>query len=71
MSDIENLDVMLGKYPDSEVRDQENGKLIDIDPESGRRQQNNGQNSDNYRTFLNTDFSESSEITVETSKMIN
>ena len=40
MSDIENLDVMLGNYPDSEVRDQDNVEQMDIDSESGRRPQN-------------------------------
>ena len=50
-SDIENLDVMLGNYPDSEVRDQDNVEQIDTDPESDRRQQNIGHKSDNYRMF--------------------
>ena len=46
MSDFENLDVTLGNYPDSEVRDQDN-----VDPSSGRRQQNIGQNGDLSNTF--------------------
>ena len=35
MSDIENLDVMLGNYTHSETRDQEAIDQIEIDPESG------------------------------------
>ena len=71
MSDIENSDVMLGNYPDSEFRDQDDVEQKDIDPESGRQQENIGYNGHNYRTLLNTNLSESSENTVETSRMIN
>ena len=71
MSDIENLDVMLGNYTHGENRDQEAIEQIEIDPESGRRQQALDQNEPNYRSLLNTNLSENSEITVETSRMIN
>ena len=71
MSDIENLDVMLGNYTHSENRDQEAIDQIEIDPESRRRQQALDQNESNYRSLLNTNLSENSEITVETSRMIN
>ena len=71
MSDIENLDVMLGNYTNSENRDQEAIDQIGIDPESERRQQALDQNEPNYRSLLNTNLSEKSEITVETSRMIN
>ena len=71
MSDIENLDVMLGNYTNSEIRDQEAVDQIENDPESRRRQQDLDQNVSNYRSLLNTNLSENSEITVETSRMIN
>ena len=71
MSVIENLDVMLGNYTNSENRDQEAIDQIEIDPESGRRQQDLDQNESNYRSLLNTNLSENSEITVETGRMIN
>ena len=71
MSDIENLDVMLGNYTNSEIREQEAVDQIEIDPESRRRQQDLDQNEGNYRSLLNTNLSENSEITVETSRMIN
>ena len=38
LSDIENLDVMLGNYTNSEIREQEAVDQIEIDPESRRRQ---------------------------------
>ena len=71
MSDIENLDVMLGNYTNSDTRDQEAVDQIEIDPESRRRQQDLDQNEPNYSSLLNTNLSENSEITVETSRMIS
>ena len=71
MSDIKTLDVMLENYPDSEVRDQNIVEQMDIDSESGRRQQNIEPNGDNYRRLLNSNSSKNSEITVETRRLIN
>ena len=71
MSDIENLDVVLGNYTNSEIRDQEAVDQIEIDPESRRRQRDSDQNEGNYRSLLNTNLSENREITAETSRMIN
>ena len=67
MLDIENLDVMLGNYANSEIRDQDTVDQIEIDSESRRRQQDLGQNEGNYRSLLNTGLSENSESTLETS----
>ena len=71
MSDIENLDVMLGNYANSDIRDREVVDQIEIDPESSRRHQGIGQEESNYRSLLNTNLSENSEITVETSRAIS
>ena len=71
MSDIENLDVMLGNYANSDIRDRDIVDQIEIDPESSRRQQGIGQEDSNYRSLLNTNLSENSEITVETSRAIS
>ena len=71
MSDIENLDVMLGNYANSDIRDRDIVDQIEIDPESSRRQQGIGQEESNYRSLLNTNLSENSEITVKTSRAIS
>ena len=71
MSDIENLDVMLGNYANSEIRDEITVDRIEIDPESSRRQQGFSHEESNYRSLLNTNLSENSEITVETSRAIS
>ena len=71
MFDIENLDVMLGNYSNSEIRDQNTVDQIEIDPESSRRQPGFSHEESNYRSLLNTNLSENSEITVETSRAIS
>ena len=71
LSDIKNLDVMLGNYANSDIRDQDTVDQIEIDPESSRRQQSFSQEESNYRSLLNTNLSENSEITVETSRAIS
>ena len=71
MSDIENLDVMLGNYSNSEIRDRNTVDQIEIDPESSRRQPGFSHEESNYRSLLNTNLSENSEITVETSRAIS
>ena len=71
MSDIENLDVMLGNYVNSDIRGQDTVDQIEIDPEPSRQQQGFGQEESNYWSLLNTNLSENSEITVETSRAIS
>ena len=71
MSDIENLDVMLGNYQeDDQVRDEDISNT-DFDLESRRPQRETNSISGNFRSILNTNVSENSEITVETSRAIN
>ena len=71
MSDIENLDVMLGNYADGDSRGRDTVDQLEIDPESSRRQQGFGQEESNYRYLLNTNLSENSEITAETNRAIS
>ena len=70
MSDVENLDVMLGNYSRNELAEQENNSEIDLDLESGRQQQSTSRTDNNFRSLLNTNLSENSEITTETNGMI-
>ena len=71
MSDIENRDVMLVNYQeDDQVRDEDISNT-DFDLESRRPQRETNSISGNFRSILNTNASENSEITVETSRAIN
>ena len=71
MSDIENLDMMLGNYQEREqVREED---LIDAnsDLESRRPQRETNSISGNFRSLLSIIMIENSEITAETSRAIN
>ena len=71
MSDIENLDVMLGNFHgNNQVRD-ENESDADFDLESRRQQGETNLVEVNFRSLLTTNVSENSEITAETSRAIN
>ena len=71
LSDIENLDVMLGSYQrdNSEIQDRTSENEIDL--ESNRREYSSYQNENNYRSYLNTNLSEKSCLTVETGRAIS
>ena len=71
MPDIENLDVMLGSYQrdNSEVQDRVNENEMAL--ESNRRENCSNRNDNDYRSYLNTDVSENSGITVETRRAIS
>ena len=71
MSDIENLDVMLGNYANGDSRGQDTVDQLEVDPESSRRQQGFDQEESNYRYLLKTNLSENSEITAETNRAIS
>ena len=62
MSDVENLDVMLGTYSRNELAEQENNSELDLDLESGRQQQGTSRTDNNFRSLLKS-------IEVETAKL--
>ena len=71
MSDIENLDVMLGSYQSDYCETQNENDGVGIDSRSNRHEENSNQNENDYRPYLNTNLRENSCLTVETSKAIS
>ena len=71
MSDVENLDVMLGTYSRNELEEQENNSDLELYLRSGRRQENTDLIGGNVRSSLNANMSVNSEITAETSRAIS
>ena len=71
MSDIENLDVILGSYQrdNSEVQERTSENKMDL--ESNRQEERLNRNENDYRSYLNTNVSENSGMTVETCRAIN
>ena len=71
MSDIEKLDVMLGSYQrDISLAQNENDEG-EIDLRSTRHEENANQNESDSRSYLNTNLSENSCLTVETRRAIS
>ena len=71
MSDVETVDILLGSYSrDDEENDiSENG--VNLESGSNRPQQNSNVIGEDFRSLLNTNSRENSEITIETTRMIN
>ena len=71
LTDVQNVDIMLGKYSrdDEENNISENG--VNLDSGSNRPQQSSNAIGEDFRSLLNTNSRENSEITIETTRMIN
>ena len=70
MSDIENLDVMLGNYQreNNELRSENNENTLD---QRSNEREGHDRNVEDYQTFLNNNPSENSCLTIETSRAIS
>ena len=71
MSDIENLDVMLGSYQRDDCEIPNGNDEGESDPRSIGREESSNQNKNDYRSYLNANPSENSCLTVETSRTIS
>ena len=71
MSDVENVDIMLGSFSrdDEENAISENG--VNLDSGSNRPHQSSNVIGEDFRSLLNTNSRENSEISIETTRMIN
>ena len=70
MSDVENVDVMLGSYSGNIEGNDHSENELNLDSESGRLQRNSNVTGEDFRSPL-TNSRENSEITIETTRLIN
>ena len=70
MSDIENVDIMLGNYPRNHLDSQLGEREFEGDLESNGLQTTNP-TSEDFRSLINTNSRENSEITIETARLTN
>ena len=70
MSDLENVDIMLGSYSRNELDSQLGESETELDLESNGLQTANPISED-FRSLINTNSREYSEITIETARLIN
>ena len=69
-SDIENMDVMLGNFPEDDFERQEIAGELEADLESDRLHSETSQAGENFRSRWNTNAKVNSEITAKTSRAI-
>ena len=71
MSDTENLDTMLGSYLRNELESNSIDRNDEMDQEPDRTRQDIAQNSEDFRSLLNSNSRENSESKVETMRLVN
>ena len=71
LSDVENIDIMLGSYSreDEDINASENE--ANLDSGSSRPQQSSNTLGEDFRSLLNANSRENSEITIETTRLNN
>ena len=70
ISDVENVVIMLGSYSRDDEENNGSENEVKLDSGSSRPQQNSNVLED-FRSLLNTNSRENSEVTVETTKLIS
>ena len=70
MSDVENVDVIMGNYSKNDEENDHSENEINLDSESSRPQRTSNVTGDDFRSLL-TNSRENSEITTERTRMIN
>ena len=71
MSDVDNDDIMLGSYSRDDDRNEQSESELNLDSGSVRPQQSSNLIGEDFRSLLNTNSWENSEMTIETTMMIS
>ena len=71
LSDLENDDITLGSYSRDGEENIASKNEVNLDSGSSRPQQNSNVIGEDFRSLLNTNSRENSEITIETTRMIS
>ena len=71
LSDVENVDIMLGSYPRGDEENIVSEDGVNLDSGSSRPQQSSILLGEDFRSLLNTNSRENSEIATETTRLIN
>ena len=70
MSDVDNIDIMLGSYSRDDERNEQSESGVNLDSGSSRLQQNSNLAGEDFRSLPNTNSRENSETTMETTRFI-
>ena len=71
LSDVENVDIMLGSYSRENEENNVSENEVNLDSGSSRPQQSSNVIGEDFRSLLNSNSKENSEITIETSRLIS
>ena len=71
MSDVENVDIMLGSYSRDDEENNMSENEMNLGSGSSRPQQSSNVIGEDFRSLLNTNSRENSEITIQTTRLIN
>ena len=71
MSDVENVDIILSSYTRENERNDNSENELNLDSGSSRPQQKSNLVGEGFRSLLNTNSRENSEVTIETTRMIS
>ena len=71
MSDVENVDIMLGSYSRDDEENVASENEVNLDSGSSRLQRSSNVIGEDFRSLLKINSRENSEITIETTRMIN
>ena len=70
LSDVENVDIMLGSYSRDDERNEQSESELNLDSGSSWPQQNSNFAGEDFRSLPNFNRRENSEITIETTRII-
>ena len=71
LSDVENVDIMLGSYSRDDEENNISENEVNLDSVSSRPQQSSNVLGEDFRSLPNTNSRENSEFTIETTRLIN
>ena len=71
MSDVENVDMMLGRYSRDDDRNNQSEDELNLDSGSSRPQQSSNLVGEDFRSLRNTNGRKNIEMTIETTRMIS
>ena len=71
LSDVENVDIMIGSYSREDEENNVSENEVNLDSGSSRPQQSSNVIGEDFRSLLNTNSRENSEMTIETSRLIS
>ena len=71
LSDVENVDIMLGRYSRNHEEDNASENEVNLDSGSSRPQHSSYVIGEDFRSLLNTNCRENSEINIETTRIIS